>query len=222
MKNVLDFKSWLNESYSLNYGGGMINEAFASPDFAAAAKAFKAKHKGAWYNVENQTLTYAGSKYFIALPVKPGSDGSLMDPMRSNVYEIRSNRYGVPLPNYAGDIWISEKGTATVNAENPYDPQVFYSDVTAGWKKYPSDDATAYTQFGCTGETWKSWLTKLGGTDTFKTTFRDHVTKNIALYKTQPAGFLGEIWLAIKPLVDEVSGVKPTVTASTGTPVKKP
>ena len=219
MSNVLNFKNWLNESYRSKHGGFALNEALSgNPDLAAAAKSFLTKHKGNWNTLKGQTVAYAGSTYYICAKLSANPQGGVLMPEQSfSVYSLEPNRSGVPMPFYAGSIYISDKGKAINPTDSgPMDRQNFYPNVAAGWKGITNDDILPLTEAGLTGEVFTAWCTKLGSNTVMQDKFRSHVVRNLDTYKTQPSGFAGTLWLAIKPLTVA------TPTATTAPVAKKP
>lgn len=209
MSHLLNFNNWVRLNESM-----MINEAelLKHKDFTDAAIAFKKIHKGSWFKMENKEAKFAGTKYFItaqATPNKPGggviksgADGSIMDPYSFNVYEIKANKYGVPMPFFAGSVWLSEKGTASIQSSSEnINLQLFYTNVKAGWTGITKDDILEFQEAGLTGQTWTTYCTNIATTVTANTTIAGHVKSNLEKYKTQPTGFASDLWLTIKPLV---------------------
>ncbi|CAB4175470.1 hypothetical protein UFOVP972_205 [uncultured Caudovirales phage] len=222
MSNILNFKNWvrLNESYSSNHKGFALNEALAdNPDLATAAKTFVSKHKGNWNNLKGQTVAYAGSTYYICAKLSANPQGgTLMNEQAFSVYSLQSNKSGVPMPFYAGSVYISNTGKAIKPTDSgPVDLMNFYPKVSAGWKGITTDDISPLTDAGLTGEVFTAWCTKLGSNIAIQDKFRSHVVRNLAAYKTQPSGFAGTLWLAIKPLT-----IVTTPTTATAPVAKKP
>jgi hypothetical protein len=195
----------LNEKDKEKLSEGLLLEAdlAPSPDFAAAAKAFKAVHKGTWANVQGKTLSYAGATYYICIVVpQVPAGGVAMSQQSVNCIQIKPNRNGVPMPFWAGFIWINENGTAIPGqASDPVDNASWYPDVKAGWAGLTGDDIAGIKQFGVFGTNWTTYCTKIAATVSAMTSVKSQVSQNLDKYKTQPTGFTSDLWLTIKPLV---------------------
>jgi hypothetical protein len=195
----------LNEKDRVVLSEALLLEAdlAPSPDFAAAAKAFKAVHKGTWANAQGTTLSYAGATYFICISVPAVPSGGVAAKQQSvNCIQIKPNRYGVPMPYWAGLVWINENGTAMPGSANePPAAATFYPDVKAGWAGLTGDDINGIKQYGTFGTNWTTYCTKQAATVSAMTSVKSHVSQNLDKYKKQPTGFTSDLWLTIKPLV---------------------
>jgi hypothetical protein len=183
----------------------LLTEAALAPnaDFAAAAKAFRAVHKGTWANVQGKTLSYAGATYYISISVPQVPAGGVANKQQNvNCIQIKPNRNGVPMPYFAGFIWIHENGTAIPGDASPApDPRSFYSDITAGWAGITADDIDGIKQYGAYGTNWTTYCTKQAATVSAMSGVKSSVTQNLDKYKQQPSGFTSDLWLTIKPLI---------------------
>jgi hypothetical protein len=184
-----------------------LNEAEMAKhaDFTNAAVAWKKLHKGNFNNVKGTTLTFAGTKYFVCYnaPANPAG-GAIMQTVSANCLEIRPNRNGVPMPYWAGSVWINQNGTATTTNSSAAEPpigSVFYPDVTAGFQNLPADLGTILNQYGAVGTNWTTYCTNIAPTVTAMNSVKNSVTANQDKYKTQPTGVASNLWLTIKPLV---------------------
>jgi hypothetical protein len=176
-----------------------------NPDFAAASKAFKTTHKGNFNNSLGKILTYAGSTYFVCMqiPANPKS-GNAGGQLTANCLQIKPNRYGVPLVYWAGYFWCNDNGTvSTTNSFTAPPPvgNVYYPDVTAGWKGLTADDIEGVKQYGAYGANWTTYCTNQAAKVSAMQSVVKHVNANLEAYKKQPAGFTSDLWLTIKPLV---------------------
>jgi hypothetical protein len=182
----------------------------AQSEASAAAKAFKAKHKGRWNNVGAQWLQYAGNEFFftqLMTDPKTMPSGGYMASTQINIIKIGTSKYGCPVPVWMGYVWMNENGTASA-PEITESVRNMNEDTTAGWKGF---NASMYGEaYGLNTETFSTYCTNFG--NTYGTQFDNYIKQNLKSFENQPGGLAGKLWLAVKPSIDRAKGVVPAPT----------
>jgi hypothetical protein len=222
MKNILvereiqRFKNLIN--YDPSKAQGLLSESdesylimeSAQSEATAAARAFKAIHKGNWNNMTSgQVYQYAGNEFFFTQYVVAPSQakgGVLMPEQSINIIKIGKSKYGCPIPVWLGSVWVKANGTALApTIDQPL--TVMGDESRAGWKGF---NPSWYDGYYLNTETFSTYCTNFG--NAYGTQFDTYIKQNLTSFENQPGGLAGKVWLAIKPSIDRAKGTAPAPT----------